>query len=161
MSQVTARVSRILYVPWWRTFTHFPSKRRSQNKITTRIATADPSVVLRLIDCWDCGFESLQGHTCLLYCVVTYMSLWWADRSSRGFLPKCGVSESDRETWTVRDPIPVRTEQPRPTLSTSRLLYKWYWVNSGGKTVEAWPTPPIPMYRSSTSAPTLCLHDGL
>jgi len=64
-------------------------------------------------------------------------------------LTKCGVFECDRETWTVRDPIPVRSEiiphQPRPTMSPSRLLYKWYRVNYGGKTVGAWPAPSTPI----------------
>ena len=89
MSQITAWVSRIFYVPWWRNLTQFPSKYRSQNKIITRIADVDPSVVLRPIACWDCGFESRQGHAYLSFvlCVVTYRSLWWAGHSSRGFLP--------------------------------------------------------------------------
>ena len=33
---------------------------------------------------------------CVL-CVVRYRSLLWADHSSRGVLPECGVSECDRE----------------------------------------------------------------
>ena len=41
--------------------------------------------------CWDCGFESHQGHGCLflvgVLCVVRQMSLRGADHSSTGVLP--------------------------------------------------------------------------
>ena len=42
-------------------------------------------VCLWPLTCWDCAFESHQGHRCTS--VVRYRSLRWADHSSRGVIP--------------------------------------------------------------------------
>ena len=63
-----------------------------------RCVTVDPSgravsgEGLRLLACWDCGFEPCRGHRCLslVKCVARKESLCRAGHSSRGVLPNGG-----------------------------------------------------------------------
>jgi len=58
-------------------------------KIFCKKADSSDRVGLRLLACWDCGFESHRGHECLLWvlCVVRWRSVRRADHSSRGVRP--------------------------------------------------------------------------
>ena len=67
--------------------------------------------VLRFFTCWTFRPEFHRGHGCLsvwMLCVVRLRALHRADRSSRGFLPECGVSECDSEASIMRRHWPTR-----------------------------------------------------
>jgi len=58
-------------------------------------------VGLRLLACWDCGFESCPGHGCLSF----VRTVCWSDRSVFQRRPtECGGSECDREASVMRMP---------------------------------------------------------
>ena len=70
---------------------------------------------LRLLTCWYCGFECLQGHGCLslvsVVCCqvgVSALGLSLAQRSLTNF----GVSECDHDSSTLRRPCPSRAVVP-------------------------------------------------
>ena len=78
---------------------------------------ADPTgrAVLRLLSCWDCGFESRRGYGRLLLVIVVFCQVevsatgWSLIRMS----PKdCGVPECDFQTSTMRMPRPTRAVEP-------------------------------------------------
>jgi hypothetical protein len=66
---------------------------------------------LRLLACWDCGFESRLGHGCLSRVNVAcfHVEISALNRSSVQRSPtECGVSECRLEASVVRRPWPIR-----------------------------------------------------
>jgi len=64
-------------------------------------------VGLRLLACWDCGFESCSGHGCLYFVriVCFQVEVSASDRSVFQRRPtECGASECDREASVMRMP---------------------------------------------------------
>ena len=77
---------------------------------------ADPSgsavygVALRPFACWECGFESRQGHGCLsllsvVWCQIEVSASGWSLVQSSP--TECGVSECDGEPSIMRRPDPL------------------------------------------------------
>ena len=67
------------------------------------------SVGLQPLPCWDCGFESSQGHRCLYLgcCIFRYRCLRWADHSFRRVLPNvvCLSVISKPQQWGGLSPL--------------------------------------------------------
>jgi hypothetical protein len=69
------------------------------------------SVGLRLLACWDRGFESYWGNGCpsFVSAVCCQVEVSASDRSFFQWRPtKCGVSECDSEASVMRMPWPTR-----------------------------------------------------
>ena len=65
---------------------------------------------LRPLACWDCGFESRQGHRCLsllsVVCCQVEVSVIGQSLIQRS-PTECGASECDPETSTMGNPKPT------------------------------------------------------
>jgi len=60
------------------------------------------------LDCWDCGFESVQGHGCLSLVIVVCCQVSATGRSLvQSSSTECGVSQCYLETWTLRRSKPT------------------------------------------------------
>ena len=86
-------------------------------------------VGLRPLACWDCGFESRQGHVCLSLVSVVYCHVEFS-ATGRSFVQRspteCGVSECDLDISTIRT--------PRPT-SAVESGKKWCLINHRNTTL--------------------------
>lgn len=100
----------------------------------TEFLRADPSdrvfwgVGLQALACRECEFESRTGRGCVVCCQLE-KSLWWADLSSRGFLPSMvcvSVIKGSNNCYIYSEKVERGQGRERKTFSYHK--YQWATV---------------------------------